>query len=88
MTPEEIYDALEEILGRMGIVLRMDELDEEFSSMGGLCKANGDLLLILDRRLSTPQKNAIIVQSLRSLNLEAIYIKPIIREAIETGISL
>ena len=88
MTPEEIYDELEEILSRIGVALRMDEMDEEFSSMGGLCKANGALLLILDRRLTTPQKNAIIAQSLRRLNLEAIYIKPYIREAIETGMCL
>jgi len=72
MTHEEIYDELEEILSRMGVQLRMDELDEEHSSMGGLCKANGDLLLILDRRLSTSQKNAIIAQSLRRLDLDAI----------------
>ena len=88
MTAQEIYDELGEILSRMGITLRIDELDEEFSSMGGLCKANGGLLLILERRLSTPQKNAIIAKSLRSLDLEAIYIKPYIREAIETGMSL
>ena len=86
MSSEQLYGELEHILTQLGIEIRIDSIDEEFDSKGGLCTMNGKALLIVNRKLNFIEMDNLIIQSLRTFNLEDIHIKPYVREVIEGGL--
>ncbi|MEE9123353.1 MAG: hypothetical protein V3U14_02495 [candidate division NC10 bacterium] len=76
---------MERVLTQLGVEIRIDPIDEELNSKGGLCAVNGKALLIVDRRLDVNEKNNLMIQSVRAFDIEGIYVKPYIREVIEGG---
>ena len=83
MTQEQLYGELEGLLARLGIEIRVDSMDEELNSNGGLCKVQGKPTFIINRILTYDAKISLLLRSLRSFDLGGIYIKPYIREMIE-----
>jgi hypothetical protein len=81
MTPDQLYGELEGLVSRLGIEMRDDLLEE--ASGGGLCVLNGKPVMILDPRLSRSQKNRLLLSELKKMNLEAVYVKPLVRQMIE-----
>jgi hypothetical protein len=82
MVPETLYMELEHLLVRLGVDLRIETVDEEAGSWGGLCRLYGKSLLILDPQLSLGERNRFILDILRLFDLEGIYIPPFIRETL------
>ena len=87
MISEQLYEELGQLFMQLGVEIRTDLLEEEFNSKGGLCVVHGKNLLIINRNLSFKAKNKILIRALRSFNIEHIYIKPYVREVIESGIA-
>jgi hypothetical protein len=83
ITPEQLYVELEQLLTRLGVKIRLDSMDEELTSKGGLCMVKGKAVLIINRTLDLNEKNNLIIQSLQILDTEGIYMKPFIRQVIE-----
>ena len=82
MHPEQIYEELEHVLAQLGVKLRVEWIDDDFDSRGGLCTIKKKKLLIVNRRLDFGKRNALIIECLRSFDLEGLYIKPYVREMI------
>jgi hypothetical protein len=83
MKPDQLYEELEQILTKLGVEVREDPIDEGVNSRGGLCNIKGRTLLIVNRNLTLPEKNELIIQSIQSFDLENIYLKPYVRNIIE-----
>lgn len=56
---------------------------EEAFSVGGLCRVEGKLILILNSKATVKEKIEVAVKALRQFDLNDIYIKPVIRELLE-----
>ena len=83
MTPDQIFGELEGLVSRLGIEVRDAVLEEDAG--GGLCLLNGKRVMILDQRLNRDRKNGLLLEALKNMNLEAVYIKPYIRQLIENA---
>ena len=65
------------------IEITYDDLsDSEFQIRSGFCRLNGKSLIILDKQMLECDQISIIIEALRDLNLEEVYISPWIRERI------
>ena len=85
MTPEELCGELEHLLTQLGIEVRLDTFDEESNFTSGLCTLRGKTILFISQSLKTHEKINLIIQFLQTRDLEGIYIKPYVRELIESG---
>ncbi|RMG66526.1 MAG: hypothetical protein D6715_06665 [Calditrichaeota bacterium] len=72
-----IFLELCEVFRRLGVTVRLERGD--FRS--GLCRVHGgELILLLNRKQSPAELNAAMLAALNSLDHEAIYLTPRIRE--------
>ena len=83
MKPEELYQDLKEIAGKLGITV----IEKSFRNTGiqvqsGLCKVRGDVLFIMDKNIPVSEKNMVLGTSLAHMPLEEIYMVPMLREFI------
>ena len=84
MNEEVLLNQLEELAGKLGILVRDENINiEESSSTGGLCRIEGKHVLILNSKATVKEKNQIMIKALQQFDLSDIYIKPIIRELLE-----
>lgn len=85
MNESLLLEHLEEIAGRLGVELRYENLGQSgFNCGGGFCRLNGRSIILLNRRDSRQKKINVLLQSLKKLDLEGIFIPPAVRNAIET----
>ena len=78
---ENLVRALEEAATQLGLEIRW----EEGRFQGGRCSVNGEDVIILNRRHPAEAHLAILAASLQGLPLDAIYVRPAVREAILKG---
>jgi hypothetical protein len=82
MTEEEALAKLESLLGDLGIEVRYESGD--FS--GGLYRYNTKHQIILNKDLNLKQKITIIIEELKNhVDLDNLYIVPVLREVIENA---
>lgn len=79
MSPRNILDSFETLIGNLSIDLRYEKGD--FS--GGLCRLPGRNIFIINNGLSVENKIRLIAAELRSMNLNHIYIRPVLRKIID-----
>jgi hypothetical protein len=83
MEPEQLCQYLEDLIRQLGISLRYENLRQPgYSTQGGLCSIKGKHHLIIEKSNKTPEKIKQLVQCLRGMDLEGIYIKPAVRESL------
>lgn len=82
MPPEALYMELEGLLVRLGVEIHIEPFDEDSATSGGLCLLYGKSLLIVDSKTSLMERNRLILDCLRTFDLEGIYTAPYIREQI------
>jgi len=70
---------LEELCNKLGIKIRY----EKTNARGGLCRINGENIIIIDKKATDYYKQTIIGKAVKSFDLSNIHIKPKIRELIE-----
>jgi hypothetical protein len=84
MNEEILLYQLEELAGRLGILVRDESINiDESSSTGGLCRIEGKYVLILNSKVTVKEKNQVMIKALQQFDLSDIYIKPVIRELLE-----
>jgi hypothetical protein len=81
MRPEQIYHDLKELAEKLGITVQ----EHSFKGAGihvksGFCTVKGKMLIILDKRRSTADKNEVILSCLSQMPHEDIYIVPYLRD--------
>ena len=84
MNEEVLLNQLKDLAEQLGILVRDENINiEESSSSGGLCRIEGEYVLILNSKATVKEKNQIMIDALQQFDLSDIYIKPVIRELLE-----
>jgi len=83
MHPDVLFHELEDLLRRLGVTLRHEKLATTAPWVkGGLYRAKGKAYCIVDTGAPVSENNEVLRDALRQLNLEGIYMKPVVREFI------
>ena len=86
MDNEIILFYLEELAEQLGISVWDESINlEETFSAGGLCRVEGQYILILNSKTTTKEKIEVSVKALQQFDLSNMYVKPVIRELLEGG---
>ena len=84
MNEDVLLSQLEDLAEKLGILVRDENINiEESSSSGGLCRIEGEYVLILNSKATVKEKNQVMIKALQQFDLSDIYIKPVIRELLE-----
>ena len=84
MDNEIILSYLEELAEQLGISVWDESINlEETFSAGGLCRVEGQYILILNSKTTTKEKIEVSVKALKQFDLSNMYVKPVIRELLE-----
>ena len=71
---------------RVGIRVRMETFDPNLSDVknprGGLCTVRGQRLILVDAKLPLPDKIATVAGALAAVDLEHLFLPPIVRATI------
>ena len=84
MNEDVLLSQLEDLAEKLGILVRDENINiEESSSSGGLCRIEGEYVLILNSKATVKEKNQVMINALQQFDFSDIYIKPVIRELLE-----
>jgi len=84
--PDILLSLLEDTARRLQITIRYEPIftaSENSSSNGGLCSLRGKKFLIVNSDLSAGQKCSVLSASLRQLDLEGVFVPPLVRDMLE-----
>jgi len=80
------YTALSQLEGladKLGIPIRYEKIQDELTGMGGLCRIEGNYILIIHSKATVKEKIQILIEGLRRFDLGDIYVRPALRELLE-----
>jgi len=84
MNDEIILSYLEELAEKLEILVRDENINiEESSSPGGLCRVEGQYVIILNSKATIKEKIQVMIKALQQFDLGDMYIKPVIRELLD-----
>jgi hypothetical protein len=83
MNETNLLQELEALAEELAIEVRYDTLE----GTGGLCRYGGKTYLILSRELNNAEKLRVFARAFSRLSLDAIFVRPQVREFIETHAS-
>jgi hypothetical protein len=84
MNEEVLLYQLEELAEKFEISVRDENINvEESSSTGGLCRVEGQYVLLLNSKATVKEKIQVMIKALQQFDLSDIYVKPVIRELLE-----
>ncbi len=81
MKAEQILSELEEVARRLGVDVRV----ERGGFRGGLCQIDDAQVIVLNKRQPVEARLAIIAASLKSLPVDTVFMRPAVREALESS---
>ncbi len=74
---------LEGLADKLGIPIRYEKIVDEFTGMGGLCRIEGEYVLIVHSKATVKEKIQIMIEALGRFDLGDIYVRPALRELLE-----
>lgn len=81
-----LFDELTRVAERAGIQVRSEVFDPNLSDVkrprGGLCTLRGARLILVDAKLPLPERIATIAEALAAVDLEDVFMPPIVRATI------
>lgn len=84
MDEQKILEQLEEAARSLGMEIRYETMKGESSfSPGGLCRLQGNYLLIINSRASLSEKIRAMAQAVNRFDLSQVYLLPGLRELLE-----
>ena len=90
MDEDVVIEQLEELARMLGIEVRYESIsleEETINVVGGFCVLRGENLLIINSKVRMKDKIKVFAQALSRFSLDHIYIRPAIRELLETASS-
>jgi hypothetical protein len=79
-----LINQLEELAGKLGIEIRYGIIPGEDSHRsGGLCRVNGQYVLIMHSRSTVKEKIGFIIKTLKGFEMGDVYVIPVIRELLD-----
>ncbi len=89
MTQDELLKQLEELAGRVNIIIRYESLkNEDPATFGGLCRVKEQSVLFLHAKATVKRKIAMITESLKRYDVDEIFLRPALREHLKKDRSL
>lgn len=79
MTHEEIFEEFKSLAAQLSLPIRFETGDFD----GGLCVVNDARVIIVNKRAGLPRKVGTLAAALAQCDLDSVFVKPAIREAIE-----
>ncbi|MDD5558365.1 hypothetical protein [Candidatus Methylomirabilis sp.] len=80
-----LLQQLEELAERLGVKVLYEGLDQqEFVVKSGTCMLRGQLVAIIDYRLTPGDRIRVLADCLSRFDLSTVYLVPAVRELIET----
>ena len=79
MKAEEIIEELLDVARQIGVTVRFEKGDFE----GGYCVLRDQRLVLINKRLMPSRKASTLALALQNIGLEAVFLKPAIRQFIE-----
>ncbi|MBI3195369.1 MAG: hypothetical protein HYZ34_13030 [Ignavibacteriae bacterium] len=79
MNYTKLIEELEMLVSQVGVKLRYEKGDFE----GGYCVLKEEQVLVVNKRLTDVRRASILAQALMQIGVEAIFIKPNIRDFID-----
>jgi hypothetical protein len=80
------YTALSQLEGladKLGIPIRYEKIEDELTGTGGLCRIEGNYILIIHSKADVKEKIQIMIEALGRFDLNDIYVRPALRELLE-----
>lgn len=77
---------LEELADKLGVPIRYDKIkpeEDEIVISGGLCRVRGNLVIIINSKITTRNKIQALVEALKHFDLDGVYVRPALRELLE-----
>ncbi len=81
MKAEQIVKELEDVARQLGVDVRL----ERGSFRGGLCLIDDEKVIVLNKRQPAESRLAILAESLRTLPVDRVFMRPAVREALESS---
>jgi hypothetical protein len=77
---------LEALAARLGVMVRAEPFGGELlEGKGGLCRLHGVPLVVMDARLGTEDRIAVLAAALATFDLDGVFVPPVVRERIEAA---
>jgi N-dimethylarginine dimethylaminohydrolase len=83
MDDDTALNQLEGLAEKLGIPIRYEIIQDELTGLGGLCRIEGQHILIIHSKATVKDKIEIIAEALRRFDLSDIYLKPVLRELLD-----
>ncbi|MDY6903213.1 MAG: hypothetical protein SWH61_00875 [Thermodesulfobacteriota bacterium] len=81
MKPDQVYHELKNLSEKLGISVQEHNLrNAGIHVSSGLCRIKDKQVFIMDKRLSIREKTAALAECLGQMDLEGVYIVPVIRD--------
>jgi len=74
---------LEGLADKLGIPIRYEKIEDELTGTGGLCRVEGNFILIIHSKADVKEKIQIMIEALRRFDLNNIYVRPALRALLE-----
>jgi hypothetical protein len=75
---------LEALAARLGIAVRAEPFGKGvLAGRGGLCRVDGQPLIVMDASLPLPDRIAVLSLALSQFDLDALHVPPLVRERID-----
>ncbi len=81
MKTDQILKELEDVARRLGVDVRM----ERGGFRGGLCTIDDEQVIVLNKRQPAESRLAVLAEGLRSLPVDTVFMRPVVREALESS---
>jgi hypothetical protein len=86
MTPDQLYEHLENLANQLGISLRHEDLSHgPVRIASGLCKVRGQDCYIMDRSKPLDERIRLLAACLGKMNLDGVYLLPALRSFLREG---
>ena len=81
MKVEQIVRELEGVARKLGVEVR----NERGRFRGGLCSVDDERVIVLNRRQPAEARLAVLAESLRDLPVDTVFMRPAVRQALESS---
>jgi len=83
MDDDTALSQLEGLADKLGIPIRYEKIEDELTGIGGICRIEGNYILIIHSKATVKEKVQILIEGLRRFDLDDIYLRPAHRELLE-----
>ena len=83
-----LVDELAEVAKRLGLEVRREKILREvgYRARGGACRLHEKDLIIIDREVAPAEQVEMLVEALRTRDLENLYLSPAARRLLQAGV--